>query len=231
MLRVALLLVLLTVAGFAGSIYSGIIRIPDHFDPWAPLRIEHPLNWLTRYKLARLEQDGATCLDVLAGASLRYTPMPDREIAPGCTLQNVVRVEASRVQVSRPFALSCRAAVSFALWEHHVVQPAAQQSFGKRVARLEHAGSFACRNVNGSGGARRSRHATADALDVDGFVLADGKRVRVLHAWNGGEQETSFLRVVHAGACKLFDGVLGPDYDAAHRDHFHLERGGRRYCR
>ena len=41
-------------------------------------------------------------------------------------------------------------------------------------------GSFACRNIYHRQQARRSEHATADALDVSGFRLADGRRVSVL---------------------------------------------------
>jgi hypothetical protein len=36
---------------------------------------------------------------------------------------------------------------------------------------------------------------------------------------------------VHDGACGLWSVVLGPAYDAAHRDHFHLDRGASRACR
>ncbi len=39
------------------------------------------------------------------------------------------------------------------------------------------------------------------------------------------------LRDARRGACRFFDGVLGPDYNAAHRDHFHLETGGFGMCR
>ncbi|WP_240636123.1 extensin family protein [Caldimonas tepidiphila] len=97
---------------------------------------------------------------------------------------------------------------------------------------LEHYGSYACRNVYGRTEGRRSRHATADALDVAGFVLADGRRIRVQQHWHEGDDVAArFLREVHRGACRFFDGVLGPGYNVAHRDHLHLERGPSRICR
>ena len=43
--------------------------------------------------------------------------------------------------------------------------------------------------------------------------------------------EAAFLRDVRDGACDWFDIVLGPDYNAAHADHFHFDRGGGRICR
>lgn len=68
-------------------------------------------------------------------------------------------------------------------------------------------------------------------FDVAGFVLADGRRVRVLGDWSEDSPEASFLHEVRDGACRFFDGVLSPDFNAAHRDHLHLDRGTYRYCR
>jgi hypothetical protein len=36
---------------------------------------------------------------------------------------------------------------------------------------------------------------------------------------------------VRDGACGTWETVLGPEYNAAHRDHFHLDRGPYRICR
>ncbi|MGZ8231738.1 MAG: extensin family protein, partial [Burkholderiales bacterium] len=75
------------------------------------------------------------------------------------------------------------------------------------------------------------RHATADALDVAGFVLSNGRDIRIERDWGSDDPDGLFLRQVRDGACRVFDGVLGPDYNAAHRNHFHLESGGYRMCR
>lgn len=40
-----------------------------------------------------------------------------------------------------------------------------------------------------------------------------------------------FLQMVQGGACHDFSAVLGPGYNAAHRNHFHLDRGPYRVCR
>ena len=52
----------------------------------------------------------------------------------------------------------------------------------------------------------------------------------------GDPAERRFLRRVRDGACGLFATVLSPDYNAAHRDHLHLDQadrgmGGWRSCR
>ena len=53
----------------------------------------------------------------------------------------------------------------------------------------------------------------------------------MLSGWNASREEREFLRVVHKSACKRFGTVLGPDYNRAHHDHFHLEYGKGNYCR
>jgi hypothetical protein len=228
------ILFLLLVAGVLTlglQLYRGAIDIPDRWNPWAPLVIAEPTNFLTRYKLNRLSQDPALCRSVLSHATMRYTPVSDRETAPGCFFRNVVRVEATSARIGEPFALTCRSAVSLAMWEHHVLQPAARAYFGQPVTRLHHFGSYACRNVYAREDARRSQHASADALDIAGFVLANGRRISVVNDWLDTGGDARFLHEIHDGACSYFDAVLGPDYNAAHRDHFHFDRGSYRLCR
>jgi len=72
-----------------------------------------------------------------------------------------------------------------------------------------------------------SEHATANALDVAGFTLADGRSISVLRDWTGDGEDAQFLRAVRDGACDLFSTVLSPDYNAAHRDHFHFDQADR----
>jgi len=226
-----LLLLLGSTLALAYQIGSGALQIPNHWNPWAPLVIGETPNFLTRYKLDRLARDSALCRSVLTQVRMRYTPVPDRETGPGCGFTNAVRVEATSASIGEPFALSCRSAVALAMWEHHVLQPAADAHFGQRVARLQHFGSYACRNVYGRADARRSQHATADALDIAGFVLGSGRRISVQTHWPDKDDDAQFLRDIHRGACRYFDTVLGPDYNDAHRDHLHFDRGSFRACR
>lgn len=224
-------LVLAVVAAAALGLYQGWLTVPDRHNPWAPLSLAEPPDWLTRYKLRRLAADPQACLRTLQSQTdWRLSPLADRETGPGCGWRNAVRIEATGLRVGAAFSLSCPAAVSLALWERHTVRPAAQDILGQDVTRLQHLGSYACRDIAGRGGTR-SRHATADALDVSGFVLADGRRITLARDWQGDALEQAFLRRVHQEACHFFDGVLGPDYNRAHADHFHLETGGLRICR
>jgi hypothetical protein len=113
-------------------------------------------------------------------------------------------------------------------WIEQVVEPAAARHFGVPIAEVKVAASYGCRPMNNQWGARLSEHGHANALDVSGFVLADGRRVDVLSGWWGDPRERAFLRAVHRGACGAFTTVLGPDYDRFHRDHFHLDLARRK---
>ncbi|MDX5445549.1 MAG: extensin family protein [Zoogloeaceae bacterium] len=206
-------------------------RLPDRHNPWAPLTIEERPGWLTRYKLGRLDDEPEQCLALLASAEMHFEPLPDRTTGPGCVFSNAVRVSRTQVQIGAPFSLSCPAAVSLALWEQHVLQPEARRVLGASVQRLEHYGSYACRNVYGREDGRLSQHATANALDLAGFVLADGRRITVARHWPGNGAEADFLQAIHRGACRFFNGVMGPEYNLAHADHLHLDRGPYRVCR
>lgn len=214
----------------AYGVHSGRIVVPDEWNPWAPLKIEQPLHWLTRMKLDRLSNDDALCASVLEQAHMRYQAVPDRDAGQGCGFRNAVRISRTSFSVE-PFVLSCRSAVALALWELHIVRPAAQLHFSRPVVRLEHFGSYACRNVYGRDDAPHSRHATADAFDVAAFVIEGGRRISVERDWPSERSSGQFLRDVHKGACRVFDGVLGPAYNAEHRNHFHMDRGGYRVCR
>ena len=227
---VLLLLVATATTAFV-LLHTGTFRIPDRWNPWTPLVIAEPPSMLTRYKLSRLDDDDALCRQTIAQAGFRYEWLPDRTLAPGCVLDNALRIDATGVSIGAPVTLSSRSAVALAMWEQHVLQPQALARLGVRVTRLRHYGSYACRDIRGRDDGRRSQHATADALDIAGFGLADRREIRVASDWASDSDAAKFLRDVHAGACRFFDAVLGPDYNVAHRDHLHFDRGAYRACR
>lgn len=230
----------LALAGWAWQ--AGWLHLPDKHNPWAPLDVNAPPNWLTGYKLQRTRSSPSACQTALAQTSLRYTPLPDRITGPGCGFVDAVLVRQSAVRLGSPVSLSCPMAVSFAMWERHSLQPAAQARFGEPVVALQHLGSYACRSINtGNGNAAdagpRSRHSTADALDIAGFTLASGRHITLLKNWrtrgSPAPQDAAALMLfdVQQGACRFFSGVLSPDYNAAHQDHFHFETGSNSMCR
>lgn len=107
-----------------------------------------------------------------------------------------------------------------------VVQPAASELLHGRVSRVDDLGSYACRRINGDPDRGMSEHATANAIDVAGFRLNDGRRISVARDWAKGARGV-FLHRVRDGGCRVFATTLSPDFNAAHRDHLHLDEADR----
>ncbi|MBX8520341.1 extensin family protein [Pseudomonas cichorii] len=225
------LLVLLLCAAAVMAVWRGWVDVPPQWNPWAPLDVQLEPNLLTPFKLARLQDDPALCDLALESSSLRYSRQADSDPSARCPLQNTLRIQGGDIALSSSFLASCPLAVAYALFDIHTLQPAAQAVFGQRVARIDHLGSFACRNIYNRANSRLSLHATANALDIAGFRLADGQRINLLKDWSDEGDKGRFLRLVRDGACKNFSTVLGPEYNAAHRDHFHLDMGLWQVCR
>ena len=175
------------------------------------------------------------CLAKLGMTHASFTPLPDRYFNEGCTQLNTVRLASLRsddgsLGVSNLSSVGCPLANTFAAWARFGVDRAARQILGSGVVRIETMGSYSCRNVAGSD--RLSAHASARAIDVSGFVLADGRRITVLGGWSQGTAaEREFLRVIHTSACRRFGTVLGPNYNADHANHLHLESSSGTFCR
>lgn len=177
--------------------------------------------------------DTRQCFADLVALRARYTPVPDQDLGNGCSTRGAVQLLDAGVPVTNVRAVRCDVARTLALWIRDSVQPAARESLGSRVVKIETMGAYACRNVIGNAAAagNRSEHATANAIDIGAFLLADGRRVSVVEGWNGDRDERQFLRLVRAGACKRFQTVLSPDYNAAHHDHLHFDLGSGPFCR
>ena len=96
-----------------------------------------------------------------------------------------------------------------------------------RIKAVTVGGSFECRDRNVEGGSSDlSEHGRADALDFVGFTLEDGRALTVGQDYNSPDAPTNrLMHFAHDAACTRFTTVLGPDANALHHDHFHLDLG------
>lgn len=144
----------------------------------------------------------------------------------GCGIEAPVRVTAiDGIRLNQPATLNCEAAGALKTWIEQAMRPA----FGKReVIELRIAASYACRPRNNVRGAKVSEHGRGKAIDVAGFVFADGKE------WSVARDYNKEIRKAHKAACGIFGTTLGPGSDGFHEDHLHFDiasyRGGP-YCR
>lgn len=132
-------------------------------------------------------------------------------------------VDDGRVTIKPTAMLRCPMIPQVERWIRETMQPAARYYLGSELVEVSIAGSYSCRPMNHVSGAKLSEHGYANALDVSGFRLADGRKITVKGGWRGSESEQAYLRAVHRGACRWFTTVLGPNHDRAHHDHFHVD--------
>ena len=181
---------------------------PPWHNPFVLLDLNHKPALASHFKMTRLERHTGASFSALDATGVLYTPP---EVSP------------------RGEACGRYDALTLGMWERQVARPAATEIFGSPIARIETYGSFSCRNIAGTG--RRSEHATANAVDISGLRLEDGRLINVKTRWNNGGKEGEFLKRVRTGACRIFSVTLGPDYNAAHADHFDFDMGNARTYR
>ena len=224
--RVLLTLLLLAPLALVGGYFAGFVRLPPEWDPRAPLDFRAEPNLMTRWKLARMRVQPESCFAAFEASGLSPQRLPDRPSDTGCPLVDIMRLEGESAVLSpaRPM-VTCPVAAAWLMFERHALQPAAEEHFNSRVSRVQHLGTYNCRNVYHREQGRRSQHATANAIDIAGFTLANGRDINLVRDWDSTGAPGAFLRDVRDGACRYFSVVLGPDYNAAHANHFHMDKG------
>jgi hypothetical protein len=196
--------------------------------PWKPFSLDQPIGLATAGKLSRISADPTACRAALREGGVRFAEGEVRETG-FCSTRDTVRA-AGRLAPAAP-VMTCPLALGYALWERQVLVPAAREIMNSQLTRVDHYGTYACRTIYGRPGERPSAHAHAAALDVAGFRFADGRRITVAADFRAGSDAGHFAQAARNGACRVFGTVLSPDYNAAHRDHLHLEGSGYRLCR
>lgn len=224
------------VAIFVGSaifaLRQGLVS-PRAIAALIPLDLAVPDAYFLDWRLAALKSDRELCRRIVAAPHVVSAEVDDWQNAEGCGWTNGLRLQSTagaRIPVDK---ISCELTAAIALWLAHEVQPRAKAAFGEGVASIDHLGGFACRNIRGSAAYAkwRSQHASANAIDITAFVLERGRRIAVLKTWGGDGTDARFLSDIHSAACRYFRVAIGPAYNAAHRDHFHYDRGPLSACR
>ncbi len=209
------------------------IELPDHLNPFAPLDPTRAPNAVTPWQVGRSAASAKACFAALARApDLSVSRLPDRVHSPQCHIRNRVSVSGLAGAQLRPVETQCATALRLYMLQRHTIAPAAQKHFGAEVSEILHFDSYSCRRMRtGAGtGNRMSEHATANAIDISGVVLGNGRTLSLTSGWDD-PPTAGFWRDVRDGACAWFRTVLSPDYNALHADHFHLAQGRWRACR
>jgi hypothetical protein len=191
----------------------------------------------TRASRARLQwsnvtaTDGAACRVSLRAAGVTFASLPDRPQpdAKLCGIPHGVRLPRgpSGIAYQPELVLDCSMALLLPEVEQ-VIQSAAAVALSTRVTRIRTFGTYSCRDMVGWAGTK-SEHSFANAIDIAAFDTADGKSITVLRDFHQPTSAGKFLRRVHdqLRADTHLSYVLGPDHDAAHKNHFHIDHGVR----
>lgn len=227
--KILLILVLLIAIG--GGFWFGVI--PQRWSPLSPVSLDARPSIFVDARLAMLRFDRDLCRSVLKPPHIDASPVPDQTTGANCGWTNAVKfthVGGARIGVE---PLTCEMAAALALWVEHEVQPLAREMYGQEVVRLGDMGTYDCRNIVGNPFWKgvRSQHASANAIDISGFTLAGGRTITLLKDWKRKGKDSIFLRELHRRSCRYFRVALSPDFNAAHANHFHFDRGLMWACR
>jgi len=133
-------------------------------------------------------------------------------------LEAVVLPDKSRVALTPAGIMRCTMATAVVNWIRNDVTPEVAK-LGSEIRALDNFDSYECRGRNGDPSAHLSEHGKANAIDVHGFKLADGRMIELTDR----TQPREFREAVLHSACTRFPTVLGPDSDWHHEDHIHLD--------
>lgn len=144
-------------------------------------------------------------------------------------LEAIVLPDASRVPLKPAATLRCEMATAVARWVREDMAPLATK-LGSSLREMDNFDSYDCRGRNRVVGAMISEHGKANAIDVRGFRLADGRALSFTDRTLAAETRDG----IKASACARFTTVLGPGSDWYHEDHIHFDlaqrRAGFRLC-
>jgi hypothetical protein len=224
--RAAVWLLLLAIVAAAFFYGRGYVRRHPQDVPWTRLDLDDPIGIFTVQKLASLSGEPAQCRALLRQAGAADVAAPARREGSRCGYADGMLLSPATGEAAfRPGVIvRCPVAATLLMFERDVVQPAALRHFGSRVAAVRNFGSYSCRRIAGGPERAYSQHATANAIDIFGFRLANGTEISISRDWRDNGARGAFLRDVRDGACRLFATTLSPDYNAAHADHFHLDQ-------
>ena len=181
--------------GKAGTRTASNIPVPDpkaETNKTEANKVEppEPDEWSAGEIIAALKD----CLKRLAplGAEIEIAaPVKEEQCGnPAPVLLKRIGSGPNRLEFQPPPMINCPMVASLNTWVEKTLQPVAQETLGTSIVRVRGAAGYSCRNrVGGRHSDRLSEHAHANAIDIMGFVTADGRTIDVLDKWGPNARE------------------------------------------
>lgn len=177
----------------------------------------------------------ADCEDRLTAAGITFSAARigvgrKRDGVYTCGSKQVVRYRRGPgdIRYDKAPLLTCGMALALADFER-IVQEEAERLLGSRVVRIDHLGTYNCRDMVNYD--LISEHSFANGIDLRRFHLANGDTIGVLEHFRpersdaDAEPRTAFLRAI---ANRLYDEnvfsvVVTPFFDRLHHNHIHVD--------
>lgn len=160
------------------------------------------------------------------GVEAKILPPIDNE---GCGTTSPYRLKSisvpgRKIRLATPATFNCPMATAFIDWVKEIDQ-LSRTMHGVGIKTIHTGTSYMCRRRNNSKTGKISEHGFANAIDLTGFSLTDGTEIKLPGAWHTGGKSQKLMRASHRQGCKIFTTVLGPEANALHKDHLHLDMG------
>ena len=158
---------------------------PDAKQPAAAEVAPKPDVWTDAEVIAAL-RDCVKLLGPIAAEVDVAQPLKHEQCgAAAPVLLRRVGIGPRSVEINPPATVNCAMVAKLAVWVDKTLQPLAQDMLGAPITRLRNASGYSCRNRNGSHSHsdKLSEHALANAIDIAGFVTADGRSIEVARHW------------------------------------------------
>ena len=132
------------------------------------------------------------CAAIAAETSARFEVLTPRREGQ-CGAPAPIRLESigrdAPVRFVPAPVITCDLVAGLARWIDQGLKPLAERHLDSAVSEVRVISSYACRTRYGRAGARMSEHAFANALDIAGFRLADGRDIVVLDDWGATRRD------------------------------------------
>ncbi len=127
------------------------------------------------------------------------------------------------IPLTQPIITDCGMATALPGWLS-AVDTYADVHEHTRIKAVDLGNGYECRNVDNLPTGGLSDHAFADATDLMGFTLDDGRKIAIAPGFNGSEaQGHDILHFARDAACTAFTTVLSPDADGFHQNNMHMD--------
>lgn len=203
--------------------------------PSNPMMMSYPrvMPPLTSPEIMSAEE--VACRQQLKRLGVQYRDLAPIDDGGACRIAHPVELSglSGGIRMQPAATLTCQMALAFASWTKNELAPSARMRYLSGIETIRQGSSYSCRRISGTSVA--SEHAKGNALDIMSISLNNGREIDVRRPGFFAFRQKGLLNKVRAEGCDYFTTVLGPGYDADHKDHFHFDikdrRNGYRACR